>query len=158
MAVVAIAWGLVVHRSAWLPINLLAGMVLPWVDSESLAELVKFDGWALLAGVGIHLSFSILVGLLFGVATPMLPRHPIILGGVIGPVLWSGMIHASIQVLDPKLGDHVNWWWFLASQLAFGLVAGWVVARSEQVGTLQYLTPSERMELETGKTGKEEST
>ena len=157
MGVVALAWGLILHRSIWLPINLLAGMVLPSIETESLAELGRFDGLALLTGVGIHVFFSLLVGLLFGVAAPMLPRHPILFGGLIAPVLWSGLVHASIKVLDPALGQYINWWWFVASQLAFGLMAGWVVSRTEQVSTLQYLTPAERLDLETGRTGTEDS-
>ena len=39
----------------------------------------------------IHLSASALVGLLYGIALPMFPRRPILLGGILAPLFWSGI-------------------------------------------------------------------
>ena len=68
MAVVALAWGFIFHRSVWLPINLLAGIIMPSEDLESLAQLSQFALLPLVAGLIIHVGFSLCVGLLFGVA------------------------------------------------------------------------------------------
>ena len=154
MAAVALVWGLLFHGSIWLPINLLAGMVIPSLDSESLDQLRQFQIFATIAAVAIHLVFSLFVGLLFGVAVPLMPRRPILMGGVVAPLFWTGLIISTMKVVDPVLAEFVDWWWFVASQFAFGIVAGWVVARSEKVETLQYLTPAERMELETNQRGE----
>jgi hypothetical protein len=70
---------------------------------------------------------------------PMFPRRPILLGGVIAPVLWSGLIHSLVEFLDPKVGDLINWPWFLVTQVGFGIVAGFVVSRQQKVHTWQHL-------------------
>jgi hypothetical protein len=41
--------------------------------------------------------------------------------------------------MDPALQARIHWGWFIASQFAFGLVAGLVVARHEPIGTMQFL-------------------
>ena len=153
MAVVALAWGFIFHRSFWLPINLLAGIIMPSEGVETLAQLSQFAILPLIAGVLIHVAFSLGVGLLFGVAVPMMPKHPIIFGGIAAPVLWSGLLFVSLEVVDPTLAVYIDWWWFIASQFAFGVVAGWVVARSEHIETLQYLTPAQRVKLEQNRGG-----
>jgi hypothetical protein len=40
-------------------------------------------------------------------------------------------------VLNPVMGTLVDWPWFIASQIAFGVVAGLVVVRSEKVYSTQ---------------------
>jgi hypothetical protein len=90
-----------------------------------------------------------LVGLLYGAMLPMLPRHPILLGGLIGPLLWTGLLHSSIGLINPFLQQKIDWGWFVVSQLAFGLVAGWVVTTQEQIKTRQYLPFAVRAGLET---------
>ena len=81
----------------------------------------------------MHGIVSTLVGLLYGAMLPMFPRHPIILGGLIAPVLWSGLIYSMLKLLNPLLESHINWIWFMASQIAFGVVAGLVVVASARV-------------------------
>ena len=82
---------------------------------------------------------SALVGLLYGVALPMFPRRPMLLGGIIAPLFWSGLLYTGLGIINPALQARIHWGWFMASQFAFGLVAGWVVARHEPIGTLQYV-------------------
>ena len=65
----------------------------------------------------------------------MIPRRPILLGGLIGPVLWSGLLYSIIELLDPLLAKYINWYWFIASQIAFGVVAGIVVMQQHRVPT-----------------------
>ena len=54
------------------------------------------------------------------------------------PLLWSGLIASALDVINPALNARIDWPWFVASQIAFGLVAGFVVARSERIGVFQY--------------------
>ena len=70
---------------------------------------------------------------------PMFARRPIVLGGLIAPVLWSGLLYSMMQLLNPLLASHINWFWFIASQIAFGVVAGLVVMRQRRVSTRENL-------------------
>ena len=96
-------------------------------------------------GFWLHL----LVGLLYGAMLPMLPRHPILLGGVIAPILWSGMIHSFLEVVDPVLNKRVSWPWFVVSQIGFGIVAGIVVSWHHRIRTWQHLPFLIRAGIET---------
>ena len=66
---------------------------------------------------------------------PMFARRPIVLGGLIAPVLWSGLLYSMMDLLNPLLASHIHWTWFVASQVAFGVVAGLVVLRHTRVRT-----------------------
>jgi hypothetical protein len=68
---------------------------------------------------------------------PMIPHRPILLGGVFAPILWTGILHSIMGLLNPLLNQLISWPWFVASQFAFGIVAGLVVVRQEQVRTRQ---------------------
>jgi hypothetical protein len=50
-------------------------------------------------------------------------------------VLWSGLLYSIMGLLNPVLGSHIDWPWFMASQIAFGVVAGMVVMRQSRVTT-----------------------
>ena len=70
---------------------------------------------------------------------PMLPRRPILLGGFIAPLLWSGLIHSILGIVNPVLNQRIDWLWFVLSQMGFGIVAGIVVSRQERIRTWQRL-------------------
>jgi len=78
---------------------------------------------------------SILVGMLYGAMLPMFARRPIVLGGLIAPVLWSGLLYTMMGLLNPLLASRIDWFWFMASQVAFGVVAGLVVIRQSRMPT-----------------------
>jgi len=139
MAVLASAYGLISHGSIWYPINLLASIVYAQPFQLSERHLTSFHVQLLLVAAAIHLVTSILVGLLYGVLLPMVPRRPILLGGLIAPVIWSGLLHSTLGVVNPLLNQRIDWTWFVASQIGFGVVAGLVVARQEQVRTRQHI-------------------
>src|SRR5262249_39198961 len=61
MAVVALAYGVLVQRSPWYPINLLAGVGMPSMARATLAELQAFNTTALILGIVAHGVVSILV-------------------------------------------------------------------------------------------------
>jgi hypothetical protein len=47
------------------------------------------------------------------------------------------LLHSVLELLNPLLNQLISWPWFAASQFAFGIVAGLVVVRQEQVRTQQ---------------------
>jgi hypothetical protein len=98
--------------------------------------------------VGVHGLVSTLVGLLYGAMLPMISRRPILLGGLVGPVLWSGLLYFAMGLLNPLLASHIDWVWFIASQIAFGLVAGVVVVRQSPRPTSENLSFALRAGIE----------
>jgi hypothetical protein len=143
MTIPATIFGLLKYHSVWFPINLLAaGGFVSWA-TESDAFLSQFHMQGLLAASAIHIFTSLLVGLLYGAMLPMFPRRPIITCGFIAPFLWTGILYTSLGVLSPILDQRISWGWFFISQVAFGLVAGFVVnlqvkVRSEQFSSLPF--------------------
>jgi hypothetical protein len=148
MAVLACAYGLLKVGSVWYPINLLAAVVYDQSVRLGPAELNAFHLDSFAIGVGVHGVVSTLVGLLYGVMLPMFPRRPIVLGGLIVPVLWSGMLHPILGLLNPLLASHIDWFWFIASQMAFGIVAGAVVVRQSPIPTLENVSFALRAGIE----------
>jgi hypothetical protein len=138
MGALAIAYGLIGRHSVWYPINLLAADFFPG-EATTAAKLATFQPALLIVASVVHLVTSLLVGLLYGALLPMFPRHPVLLGGVIAPVLWSGLIHSLVQFLAPAVGDRINWPWFLVTQVGFGIVAGIVVSTQQRRHTWQHL-------------------
>ena len=54
-------------------------------------------------------------------------------GGVLMPLLWTGLCHSFIGIINPLMQEHVNWPWFIASQVVYGLAMSIVVIKSEKV-------------------------
>lgn len=148
MAVLAMLYGLLSQRSIWYPINLLAAGFFPAAVTASTEQLAAFHLTAFLVAVAIHLLTSLLVGVLYGATLPMLPRRPILLGGFIAPLLWSGLLHSVLGIINPVLDQRINWLWFVLSQVGFGIVAGIVVSRQERVRTWQRLPLAVRAGIE----------
>jgi hypothetical protein len=148
MALLAMLYGLLSYGSIWYPINLLAGSLYAPSATPSPQELLHFRlDWFLFASA-LHLTTSVLVGFLYGAMLPMLPGRPILLGGVTTPLIWTGLLHEVIAFVNPLMDQRINWWWFAASQIAFGVVAGLVVAGQEQVWTTENLPLAMRAGLE----------
>ena len=63
--------------------------------------------------------------------------------------MWTGLLHSILVLMNPLMNDRVDWWWFAASQFAFGIVAGLVVMRQSRVRTHQIVPFSVRAGLET---------
>jgi len=149
MAAFAVVWGLIAQGSLWYSVNLLAGTMLSGYADMSLDELSAFHAEGLIVGVVIQVVMSISVGLLYGVILPLVPRGAMAVGVIVIPALWSGLTWASISVVNPALSQHVEWIWFVASQIVFGIVAGWWISRSEKIGTMQNWHYLERLGMET---------
>ncbi len=139
MAVLASTYGVLQAGSIWYPINLLAATVYAQSLGLGAAQLNSFHSGSFAIALVLHGIGSIFVGLLYGAMLPMFSRRPIVLGGLIAPVLWSGLLYSMIQLLNPLLASHINWFWFVASQIAFGVVAGVVVLRQQRVSTHENL-------------------
>ena len=148
MAIVAMLYGLISQHSIWYPINLLAAGFMPAAMANNTALIAAFDLHIFLIAVPIHLLTSLLVGLLYGAMLPMLPRHPILLGGLIAPLLWTGLLHSILGIVNPVLNQRIHWGWFVASQVAFGIVAGIVVSHQERIRTWQRLPLAFRAGME----------
>jgi MFS family permease len=133
MAVLACLYGLLKQGSIWYPINLLAATVYSNSLLFSTRSLYAFHLDSFLEACGIHLLTSLLVGLLYGAMLPMFPRRPMLLGGIIAPILWTGLLYSVLELLNPLLNQHIDWRWFIASQFAFGIAAGFVVAQQERI-------------------------
>ena len=148
MAVLACIYGLLKTGSIWYPINLLAAGIYSQSMSLEPAQLNAFHAGPFVVAVILHGIVSTLVGLLYGAMLPMFPRQPIVLGGLIAPVLWSGLLYSILGLLNPVLESHINWFWFMASQIGFGVVAGLVVIRQSRVPTRENLPFAVRAGIE----------
>jgi len=148
MAVLACAYGLLKAGSIWYPVNLLAAVVYAQSMKLGTADLNAFHLDSFAIALAAHGLISTLVGLLYGAMLPMFPRRPILLGGLVVPVLWSGLLHPTLNLVNPLLADHIDWVWFMASQVAFGLVAGAVVVRRTATPTFENVSLALRAGIE----------
>ena len=138
MIVPAALFGLLKYHSIWYAVNLLAaGGFVSWA-SASTAFLCQFHLEGLLAATGIHAFTSVLIGLLYGAMLPMFPRKPILTAGFVAPLLWTGILYSALGIISPVLNARINWLWFVISQIAFGLVCGFIVNLQVKVRTPQF--------------------
>jgi hypothetical protein len=148
MAIFAVIYGLAAQHSIWYPINLLAGSLYSPQSTPTVEEMLHFRmDWFLFA-LAMHITMCLLVGLLYGAMLPLLPRRPIVLGGIIGPLLWTGLLYHVIGYVNPLLDERIHWWWFALSQAAFGVVAGLVVSRQTRVLTAENIPLALRAGIE----------
>jgi len=146
MAVLAVLYGLVVQHSIWYPINLLAAAGVPSLATANLETLRQFNAAGLTVAILSHITFSILVGLLYTVLLPMLPaRLEWLFGGIMTPLIWTALIYPIFDLINPALAARVDWGWFVICQVAFGLVGGFVVFKSQKVETMQSWPVGQRM-------------
>ncbi len=134
----ASAYGLVRYHSLWYAPNLLAAMAIPDWATRSIHFLTSFHVEGLLVAGLVHIVASVLVGLLYGAILPMFPRKPILTAGFLAPIFWTGLLYATLETVNPTLNQRIDWLWFILSQIAFGLVAGFVVNLHVRVRTKQY--------------------
>jgi hypothetical protein len=137
MAVLACLYGIVHGYGIWYAMNLLVAGVFPVMATETTRQLGTFTLNAFLVAVPVHLVISLMVGLVYGAMLPMVPRRPILLGGFIAPLLWSGIIWGGLAFINPVMNQRIDWLWFALCQVAFGIVAGLVVVVQERIPTRQ---------------------
>ncbi len=139
MPLPALLYGLFSGHGIWYPVNLLTGMVLPATGAMSEAELEQFSLPLLLTSGVIHVVMSVVVGLVYGVLLPTLPamQGSVAYGGLLMPLLWTGITFSLIGVFNPVLRDGVSWPWFIISQFIFGMVAASVFGRARADGPIK---------------------
>jgi hypothetical protein len=148
MTALACVYGLIKAGSIWNPINLLAASVYAQSVKLEPSQLNSFHADSFAIALMLHVLVSTCVGLLYGAMLPMFARRPILLGGLLGPVLWSGLLYSMLSLLNPMLQSHIDWLWFMASQIAFGVVAGAVVVRHPRVPTRENIAFAVRAGVE----------
>ena len=136
MVIPAEIYGLLRFHSIWYVVNLLGGAgVGDWVN-PTLEQMTHFRLSAFITANIIQGITTLLVGILYGAMLPIWPRRPILLGGIVAPAVWTGLLYSSLGIVNPFLQQKIDWWSFAASQVFFGVVAGYTVTR---VGKLQRL-------------------
>ena len=148
MAVLATVYGLVSGNGIWYPMNLLVAGLFPPAATDTAIHIGTFNLQQFLVAIPLHLMVSLLVGLLYGVMLPIAPKRPILLGGVVTPLLWSLLIHGSLGIINPVMNQRIDWLWFVLSQIGFGVAAGLVVVRQERIRTRQTQPLALRMGIE----------
>lgn len=154
MALLAILYGVISHHGIWYPINLLSAGFFPGTVTETAPDLGLFSLTAFVIAAAIHLTTSLVVGVLYGAMLPLISRRPILLGGLLAPLLWTGLLHSTLSIINPVLNQRVDWFWFVLSQVGFGIVAGMVVARQQRVHTWQGFPLAIRFGIEAPGIGK----
>jgi len=138
MAIIACLYGLIAQGSLWYPVNLLAAAALPSLAEAGPAELKAFHVSGFAIALLIHGIISLLVGLLYAAILPMMPsRFTAFWGSFLAPVLWTALVASTLHLTNPALNAKIAWVWFIASQVAFGLITGFIVAHSKEVETAQ---------------------
>jgi hypothetical protein len=157
MAAVAMLFGLLSQGSIWYPINLLAAGIISSLAAAPVEQLRSFSEAGLIAGTFIHGTISIFVGMLYAVSLPMFPRGASWRSGLLTPLLWSGLVASTLGYINPALNARIDWGWFVGSQIAFGLAASRVIARTTKIATMQNLPLAERLEIEAQRGPEEKS-
>jgi hypothetical protein len=135
MAVPALLWAAATGHGLWYPVNLLGAILLPGPVPLDAAELGRFHAEWFLPAAALHAILSSGFGVLFALLAPKLPPipGPVAWGGLVLPMVWTGVSYGLMGVVNPVLQGHVNWFWFIVSQFVFGVTAALVVLRSGMV-------------------------
>ena len=149
MVIPAEIYGILRFHSIWYVVNLLGGAgVGSWIN-PTMAEMSQFRLSAFVTANIIQGATTLLVGILYGAMLPIWPKRPILLGGIIAPVLWTGLLHSVIGLVNPFLQQRIDWYSFAASQVVFGIVAGYVVTRLGKLKRLAQVPLAVRLGVET---------
>ena len=136
MLLVGLAGGAVTERGPWFPVYLRAGLALPGLDEMTPAELGEFRPTLFAVGLAVHAVMSVVIGVVYGVLLPTVPKHPVwqvVVGGLVLPLIWTGASAGMIGVVNPVAQQYVNWWWFAAAHVLYGLAAVAVIIPHEKV-------------------------
>lgn len=144
----ALLFGYLTQHSIWYAVNLLGGAGVAHWTNPTTADIAAFHWNGLIIATVIHASVCILIGLLYGAMLPMWPKRPILLGGIVAPLCWTGLLHSILGFANPAFNARIAWGWFALSEILFGIVAGIVVTRTGKIRTHQTLPFILRMGIE----------
>jgi hypothetical protein len=148
MVIPAEIYGILRYHSPWYVVNLLGGAGVGTWTNPTVEEMSHFRLSAFITANIIQGATTLLVGVLYGAMLPIWPKRPILLGGIIAPVAWTGLLYSILGIVNPFLADRIDWWSFAASQVIFGLVAGYVVTRSGRLKRLRQVPLPVRLGIE----------
>lgn len=149
MVIPAEIYGILRYHSIWYVVNLLGGAGVGVWTNPTIEQMRHFRLEAFITANIIQGSVTLLVGILYGAMLPIWPKRPILLGGIIAPVIWTGLLHSVLGIVNPFFAEHIDWWSFAASQVMFGLVAGYVVKKTGSLKRLRQAPLSVRLGVET---------
>ncbi len=148
MVIPAEIYGILRYHSIWYVVNLLGGAGVGDWTNPTMEEMTHFRLGAFITANVIQGATTLLVGLLYGAMLPIWPKRPMLLGGIIAPVLWTGLLHSTLGIVNPFLAARIDWWSFAASQVIFGLVAGYTVTKLGNLKQLRQVPLSVRLGVE----------
>jgi hypothetical protein len=138
MTAPAAVFSILRYHSIWYATNLLAaGGFVSWAGASD-PFLSAFHLRGLVAALIIHGVLSLLIGLLYGAMLHMFPRYPILTAGFMVPLLFTGILYSALGIVSPILDQRIDWFWFVPSQIVFGLVCGFVVNLEDKIRTPQF--------------------
>ncbi|HKF48692.1 MAG TPA: hypothetical protein VKB38_15145 [Terracidiphilus sp.] len=148
MVIPAEIYGLIRYHSIWYVVNLLGGAGVGNWRNPTVEEMTHFRLSAFITANIIQGATTLLVGVLYGAMLPIWPKRPILLGGILAPVAWTGLLYSTLDMVNPFLAERIDWWSFAASQVIFGLVAGYVVSKTGRLKRLSQVPLSVRLGVE----------
>lgn len=148
MVIPAEIYGIVRYHSIWYVVNLLGGAGVGTWRNPTIEEMSHFRLSAFLTANVIQGATTLLVGILYGALLPIWPKRPILLGGIVAPVAWTGLLHSVLGLVNPFFAERIDWYSFAASQVLFGLVAGYVVTKTGRLRRLSQVPLSVRLGVE----------
>jgi hypothetical protein len=117
----------------WLPVNVVAAVVLRDMQTRSPEELSQFNLLALVTGTVIHLLIAVGLGEIFSFILPALPGRPLYWGVVIGPMLWIGAFVAALPIINPVMVANIEIISFTLANVLYGLTLGWWIDRTPMI-------------------------
>ena len=149
MAALATFQGIVLHGSPWYTINLLAATGMASLATASAAYLAAFHLDAFLVALLIHAVVSLIVGLLYGVLLPMLPRYPMSECRDCRPsaVDRAAVVNFKCDRPSAEYPDRMGMVYHVPDRRS-GLPRDSSSARSEKIRTLQHLSFAVRSGVE----------
>src|SRR6201992_4321533 len=149
MIIPAEMYGILRYHSVWYVVNLLGGAgVGSWL-APTPDQLMHFRLNSFLTASVIQIAVTLLVGLLYGALLPMWPKRPVLLGGLVAPLLWTGLLHSTLKSVNPYFAERIDWFSFAAAQVLYGLVAGIVVVRLGDLHRMRRAPLAIRLGVET---------
>lgn len=119
--------------NSWLPINVVAAVVLRDMQTMPVEELGRFNLFAVVVAGMIHLIMSVGLGEMFSFLLPALPGRPLYWGPVIGPLLWIAAFVAALPIINPVMTVHIEPISFGLANVLYGLVLGWWIDRTPMI-------------------------
>ena len=149
MVIPAEIYGIVRFHSIWYVVNLLGGAgVGNWVN-PTVEEMSHFRLSAFITANIIQGATTLLVGCSTARCCRCGRSGRFCWAASSRPCIWTGLLHSVLGIVNPFLAERIDWWSFAASQVIFGLVAGYTVSKLGHIKRLAQVPLSMRLGVET---------